>query len=47
MENNRYFNQAKEFRETIINFFTITWPKIADAMRKIINDKFQTIKLTI
>ncbi len=45
--NNRYFNQAKEFRETIINFFTITWPKIADAMRKIINDKFQTIKLTI
>jgi hypothetical protein len=40
-------NQAKKFREIIMNFFIITWPKIADAMRKRINDKIQTIKSTI
>jgi hypothetical protein len=45
--NNIYFNQAKKFREIIMNFFIITWPKIADAMRKRINDKIQTIKSTI
>jgi len=45
--NNTYFNQAKEFREIIMNFLIITWPKIADVMRKRINDKFQTIKSII
>jgi len=45
--NNIYFNKAKEFKKTIMNFFIITWPKIADVMRRRINDKIQTIKSTI
>ena len=45
--NNICFNQAKKFRETIMNFFIITWPKITDVMKKRINDKFQTIKSVI
>ena len=42
--NNRYFSTAKEFRQTINNFFDHTWPKIAHNMTHRINDNFQLLK---
>lgn len=42
--NNRYFPNCKVFRETILNFFEITWPQIAESMRQRINDNFQILK---
>lgn len=42
--NNRFFQTAKEFRETVLEFFEITWPKIAHDMAGRINDNFQILK---
>lgn len=42
--NNRFFQTAKEFRATILEFFEVTWPKIAYDMVDRINDNFQMLK---
>ena len=44
--NNRFFQSAKEFRAAIMEFFELTWPKIAQSMVDRINDNFETLKLT-
>lgn len=44
--NNRFFESATEFRESIREFFDITWPKISLEMTDRINDNFQTLKPT-
>jgi transposase len=41
--NNRAFVSAKEFRQTISDFFEVTWPKIASSMVDRINDNFQIL----
>ncbi|NRA90612.1 MAG: IS630 family transposase, partial [Simkaniaceae bacterium] len=41
--NNKVFKTAKEFRNSILEFFTDTWPKIATSMTDTINDNFQNI----
>lgn len=40
--NNVFFQTAKQFRDAIHNFFSITWPKIAHSMIDRINDSFYT-----
>lgn len=47
VRNNRYFENAKEFRRSILDFFKITWPKIARDMTDRINDNFQCLKPTL
>jgi transposase len=42
--NNRFFRSAKEFRDSINEFFEKTWTKIARSMSCRINDNFQIIK---
>jgi transposase len=44
VRNNRFFESAKQFRLEIMNFFEITWPKIAHSMVDRINDNFQILK---
>ena len=44
VRNNRFFESAKEFRSQIMDFFEITWPKIAHSMVDRINDNFQILK---
>ena len=44
VRNNRVFRSAKEFRQEIMDFFKITWPKIAQSMTSRINDNFQILK---
>ena len=44
VRNNRFFESAKVFRKSILNFFEITWPKIASSMTSRINDNFQMLK---
>lgn len=44
VRNNRFFESAKEFRFEIMDFFAITWPKIAHSMVDRINDNFQILK---
>jgi transposase len=44
VRNNRVFKSAKEFRNSISNFFSATLPKISHTLRRRINDNFQTIK---
>jgi transposase len=44
VRNNRFFQTAKEFRAVILEFFEVTWPKIADSMVDRINDNFETLK---
>ncbi len=46
VRNNRFFHSAKEFRKAIMDFFEITWPKIAESMVDRINDNFETLKCT-
>lgn len=41
--NNRAFDYADEFRRTIQEFFTITWPSICQGLRGRINDHFQKV----
>jgi len=43
IRNNRFFKSAKEFRETISEFFDVTLPKISGTLRNRINDNFQII----
>lgn len=43
VRNNKVFASAKEFRNDILTFFTVTWPKISSSMRGRINDNFQTL----
>ena len=42
--NNRYFQTATEFKTVIMNFFEVTWDKIAFSMIDRINDNFQMLK---
>lgn len=44
VRNNRVFQSAKDFRDSIRGFFEITMPEIAQSLRERINDDFQTIK---
>lgn len=44
VRNNRVFKSAKEFRETISDFFKNKLPEIASTLNTRINDNFQTIK---
>lgn len=44
VRNNRFFQNAKEFRESILNFFERTWPRIAMSMVDRINDHFAILK---
>jgi transposase len=44
VRNNKVFRSAKEFRQEIIDFFKITWAKIAMSMTSHINDNFQILK---
>jgi transposase len=44
VRNNRFFKSATEFKEEIMDFFHIRWPKIAHNMVDRINDNFQTLK---
>jgi len=46
VRNNRFFESAKQFRLEIMDFFEITWPKIAHSMVDRINDNFQILKST-
>ena len=41
--NNRFFQSAKKFRNEIINFFSVTWQKIAVSYPGRINDNFQQL----
>ena len=43
VRNNVFFNSAKEFRESISNFFKKVLPKIGGKLDSIINDNFQTL----
>ena len=47
VQNNRFFHTAKEFRQSILDFFEKTWPKIAPQMTDRINDTFQRINSTL
>jgi len=40
--NNRYFESAKEFRQSIRDFFDVTLPDITDSLNSRVNDNFQT-----
>lgn len=44
VRNDIFFESAKEFRRSIMEFFDITWPKIAVSMIDRINDNFQRLK---
>lgn len=43
VRNNRVFTSAKDFRRDIMDFFEITWPRIAMPMTDRINDNFQRL----
>lgn len=47
VRNNICFKSAPEFRKSILNFFSITWPKIAQSMRSRINDNFQQLQSVV
>jgi len=47
VRNNRFFKDAKEFRQAIMKFFKHTWPEIASSMVDRINDNFQRLKSTV
>jgi transposase len=44
VRNNRFFENAQQFRFEIMEFFEKTWPKIAHSMVDRINDNFQILK---
>jgi transposase len=46
VRNNRYFEDADQFRNAIANFFAVTWPQIAHSLVDRINDNFQTLNKT-
>jgi transposase len=41
--NNKFFVSAKQFRQEIMSFFDVTWPKISLSMRDRINDNFEIL----
>jgi len=41
VRNNYAFESAKEFRQKIMDFFKVTWPKISGSMVDRINDNFR------
>jgi hypothetical protein len=43
VRNNKYFSTAKEFRQTIDEFFDKKLPKIGDTLGTRINDNFQVL----
>jgi transposase len=43
VRNNKVFHKAKDFRESILNFFHVTWPQISHSMLDRINDNFQRL----
>ena len=47
VRNGVFFESAKEFRQSIMEFFDVTWPKIAMSMIDRINDNFQRLNSTI
>lgn len=47
VRNSRFFESAKEFRRAIMDFFDVTWPKIAMSMTGRINDNFQRLNSTV
>lgn len=47
VRNGKFFQSPKQFRQDIIDFFHLTWPKIAMAMTHRINDNFQRLKSTL
>jgi transposase len=44
VRNNRYFSSAKQFKDDIKHFFSVTLPSLAEFLRSCINDNFQIIK---
>jgi len=46
VRNNRHFTTAKEFRESLEEFFSKTIPEITDVIDKRINSNFQILDLT-
>ncbi|WP_081642314.1 IS630 family transposase [Dickeya chrysanthemi] len=42
--NNRYFENSREFRDAIFNFFTTTLPEIAGSLTTRFHDRFQVLK---
>jgi hypothetical protein len=42
--NNRYFSNAKEFRQHIRHFFNVTLTEIANKLNGRINDNFKVLK---
>ena len=44
IRNNRYFATAKEFRKSIEQYFSKTWPDIGDDYEDTINDDFERLK---
>lgn len=44
VRNNRFFHSAKEFRTSILDFFSMTWPTISHSMVDRITDNFQILK---
>lgn len=44
VRNKKVFRSAKEFRQEIVDFFKVTWPKIAMSMTGHINGNFQVLK---
>lgn len=44
VRNNKVFESAKIFKETIRHFFNVSWPQIAMTMVDRINDNSQTLK---
>jgi transposase len=47
VRNNRFFNSAQEFKESILNFFDHTWNTISQTMTDRINDNFQTFQKSL
>ncbi len=43
VRNNQYFATAKEFRQKIERFFSLTLPDIGDSLNSRINDNFQRL----
>ena len=46
VRNNRYFEDADQFRKAIDNFFAVTWKNISHSLVDRINDNFQTLNKT-
>jgi transposase len=44
VRNNRFFPNAKAFREAIFEFFHSTWPTLSQSLVNRINDNFQTLQ---